>query len=813
MTSETRYRDLFENSPISLWEEDFSQVKACLDQLSASGVVNLEDYLACHPEVVAQCAKLVRVVDVNDSTLALHRARDKSALLESLDCTFTDQSLTAFQRELIAIWNGETHMQVDTVVKTLDGDSVDVSVNWSVSPDSERPYDRVVVSLVDISERKRMEEQLRESQAVLERRVRERTRELSEANVRLQREIAERQAVNENLRQREEELRSLLDNSPDMILKTDPHLRVVWANRTAMEMNPHCVGIPCYQAFPGRDKVCDGCPVVKVIETKRLERGVMYQPVSETAPDEQYWENIGVPQFDESGEIIGCIEISRNITDRMQITRKLEAANKTLKETKEAAEAANLAKSTFLASMSHELRTPLNAVLGFAQLMQNSREATPEQRVNLEIITRSGEHLLNLINNVLDISKIESGRIELEESPHDLHQMIQEVKSLMHVRAHEKGLAFTVEQSPDFPRHVAVDGGKLRQVLFNLLGNGIKFTRQGQVTLRAMVTRPETGGRAVVRFEVEDTGPGISREDQERIFAPFVQLGEKTPTEAGSGLGLAISSQYVKLMGGAIGVTGEPGKGSVFYFEIPLTILSPETMPDRPSQRGRVVGVAEGQTRHRLLIVEDQPENRLLLHALLEPLGFDLREAVNGREAVELFAAWRPHLIWMDIRMPVMDGLEATRRIKAADGGAQTRIVAITAHALEEERREILAAGCDDFIRKPYHFVEVLDALTRNLGVQFVYEEEAAPAAVAAQVNTAALAGLPDELLNRLAQALGRIDIGAVNRIIEEIRTAHPPLAEALAAIAKELQFGRMLRMIRAALGETAPEDTTCLKK
>ena len=262
MISETRYRDLFENSPISLWEEDFSQVKACLDQLSASGVVNLEDYLIHHPEVVLRCAKLVRVVDVNDTTLALHRARDKSALLESLDRTFTEQSLTAFRRELLAIWNGETHLQVDAAVKTLDGDSIDVTVTWSVTPDSERTYDRVIVSLIDISERKRMEEQLRESHAALECRVQERTRELSETNARLQREIAERQAINESLRQREEELRSLLDNSPDMILKTDQHLRVVWANRTAMEMNRDCVGLPCYQAFPGRDKICEGCPVV-----------------------------------------------------------------------------------------------------------------------------------------------------------------------------------------------------------------------------------------------------------------------------------------------------------------------------------------------------------------------------------------------------------------------------------------------------------------------------------------------------------------------------------------------------------------------
>ncbi|MBI4793411.1 MAG: PocR ligand-binding domain-containing protein [Deltaproteobacteria bacterium] len=494
------------------------------------------------------------------------------------------------------------------------------------------------------------------------------------------------------------------------------------------------------------------------------------------------------------------------------LERKVEERTVELKAAKETAEAANRAKSVFLANMSHELRTPLNAVLGFSQVMKNSRDVTVEQRENLNIITRSGEHLLHLINNVLDMSKIESGRVELEESPLDLHQLVQEIRSLMYVRAHEKELNFTLEQSPDLPRHIAVDGGKLRQVLLNLIGNAMKYTKQGGVTLRAMGTQQETAGRASVRFEVKDTGPGIHREDREHIFAPFVQLGDQPPTEASSGLGLAICRQYVELMGGAIGVAGEPGKGSVFYFEIPVTVLAPETMP-AARQRGRVIGMAEGQPRYRLLIAEDHPENRLLLHKMLEPFGFDLREAANGQVAVAIFAEWRPHLIWMDIRMPIMDGLEATRHIKATDAGAQTRIVAITAHALEKERREILAAGCDDFIRKPYKDVEILEALTKNLGVRFVYEEETTPVAVAMELHAAALAELPDELLNTLEQALSRIDINAVGRAIEEIRAHHPSLADALAAVARDLQFGRMLWMVRAALGETGPEDETCIKK
>ncbi|MDX9971589.1 MAG: ATP-binding protein, partial [FCB group bacterium] len=586
-----------------------------------------------------------------------------------------------------------------------------------------------------------------------------RTRELLEANARLQREIAERQVINESLRRTEGELRSLLDNSPDMILKTGPDLRIIWANRTAMEMNPGCVGMFCYRAFPGRDEICEGCPVASAIETKHIQRGVMYQPVSDTTSDEQYWENIGVPQFDESGEVIACVEISRNITDRMQITMRLEAANRMLKEAKEAAESANLSKTVFLANMSHELRTPLNAVLGFSQLMKNAPDATAEQRKNLEIITRSGEHLLNLINNILDISKIESGHVLLEETSTALHQLVEELRSLMYVRATEKGLSFTVEQSPDLPRNATVDAGKLRQVLINLIGNAIKYTETGGVILHAGVAQWEPPQFARLRFEVKDSGRGIRVEDMERIFHPFEQLANQPVSEAGTGLGLTICKQYVELMGGQLGVTSEPGAGSVFHFEIPVAVLPAEETLAEP-HRGRAIGLEEGQPRYRLLIAEDQPDNRLLLYKLLEPLGFDLREATNGQEALEIFEQWHPDLIWMDVRMPVMDGSEATRRIKLTEAGARTKIIALTAHALEEERREILASGCDDFVRKPYRDSEIFDALANHLGIRFQYavESPATAETKTSELNVEQLRKLPRDITDRLSKAVELLD-------------------------------------------------------
>ena len=369
---------------------------------------------------------------------------------------------------------------------------------------------------------------------------------------------------------------------------------------------------------------------------------------------------------------------------------------------------------------------------------------------------------------------------------------------MMCVRAREKDLDFVLEQPPDLPRCVVTDAAKLRQVLLNLIANAIKYTARGTVTLRAEATACDAPGQMRLGFHVADTGPGIREEDRECIFVPFAQVGDHLAAEAGTGLGLAICKQFVELMGGRIQVAAGPGGGSVFSFRIPVRVIAAEEAPATPA-RARVVGLAQGQPRYRLLIVEDQPENRLLLRRLLEPVGFELREAADGAEAIVAWREWRPHLVFMDIRMPVMDGLEATRRILASDTGTLTKIVAVTAHALEEERREILSAGCDDFIRKPYGDNEIFDALARQLGVRFRYEASGPTGAPAASVDAADLAGLPDNLSGSLERALVDLDVDAVNRAVDEVRVVEPHLAGALADLVADLQFGRILRAVRTA--------------
>jgi len=456
------------------------------------------------------------------------------------------------------------------------------------------------------------------------------------------------------------------------------------------------------------------------------------------------------------------------------------------------AQTANNAKSVFLASMSHELRTPLNAILGFSDLLRED-SITDRQRQHLNIINRSGEYLLNLINDVLDGAKIDFGRIEVVKTAIDLPDLVRDVTDLMRIDANQKGLEFSVEQPALLPRFIWSDARRLRQVLINLLGNAIKYTQHGTVILRVDVNGLDP---LLLSFEVEDTGVGIAPEDQARIFDAFVQVGQESARK-GTGLGLTITSQFVELMGGTIHVQSRTGMGSRFRVELPVESATEAEANLTAGDEARIIGLEPQQAAYRILIVEDEPENSRLLHWMLQSVGFQVRTAANGAEGVEVFRTWQPHFIWMDWRMPLMDGLEATRRIRILEGGRKVKIAAVTASVFASERESMLSAGVDDFVRKPYRRKDIFDCMTRHLGVRYrLAKEQQVPAGKTAVLRPEHLGALPKELRTELIDALAHLNITRVTDVINRVRERDMDLGSMLAERAARLQYSEILDAI-----------------
>ncbi|MEO7578966.1 MAG: ATP-binding protein, partial [Massilia sp.] len=477
----------------------------------------------------------------------------------------------------------------------------------------------------------------------------------------------------------------------------------------------------------------------------------------------------------------------------LDLTERRQA--ETERAARKSAEAANAAKSTFLSSMSHELRSPLNTLLGFARLMERQSALPDQTRQDLAIILRSGEHLRALINQVLELAKIDAGHVLLEVSDFNLHAMLDELEDMFAFKAEMRGMSLQVEFS-GAPHFVRGDSLKLRQVLINLLDNAFKFTERGEVALRVH-PQPEEGR---LGFAVVDTGIGIAAAEIDQLGTAFVRAG--AAQREGSGLGLAISGNFVRLMGGALRIASQSGHGTSASFSLALPAVSAAAAPE-PLAR-RVAALAPDQPRYRILVVDDRDEARQLLMRLLTPLGFEVREACDGQQAVALWRAWPAQLIWMDMRMPVMDGRAATRLIKASPGGSATVIIALTASSFEEERADILAAGCDDFLRKPFHETDLFALMQKHLGVQFIYREEGgAGAAVAPLPDAAALAAVPAAQRQRLQQALVALDTTGVAAAIAGL--GDRALAHALTTLANEFQYTQILRLLQGANQKELP--------
>jgi signal transduction histidine kinase/CheY-like chemotaxis protein len=472
---------------------------------------------------------------------------------------------------------------------------------------------------------------------------------------------------------------------------------------------------------------------------------------------------------------------------------KLPSPAELVKE-RDNAEAANKAKSVFLANMSHELRTPLNAILGFSNIIQKDAQFPDSHRQNIEIINRSGEHLLSLINDVLDMAKIDAGHVQLEEAPFDLGHLVRDIVDMMSMRAQDKGLQLLIDQSSEFPRFIVGDESRYRQIFINLIGNAIKFTQQGGVTLRLGKRLQNT--ITYLLIEVEDTGCGIAPEDQQCIFEPFVQLGEQAGNK-GTGLGLTITRQFVQLMNGYFTLESTLGKGSLFRIDLPLKEARQENIANsKETSEGDVVGLAPGQPLYRVLIVEDQLENQLLLTQLMETIGIQVKVANDGKQGVQLFQSWQPHLIWMDRRMPVMDGMEATKTIRQLPDGQDVKIVAVTASAFMEQRQEMLQAGMNDFIRKPYRANEIYECLSKHLGMKYIYAGISTNEVLPKTLTPGMLSILPESLRGELKESLESLEKERIAAAIKQVAAYDQPLQKILIQLVDNFDYPTILNAL-----------------
>jgi len=609
------------------------------------------------------------------------------------------------------------------------------------------------------------------------------------------RDITKRRMAEEALRESENIMRSITDSAHDAIIMIDPEGLISYWNPAAerimgytkseaMGLDFHHLVVPSRYlqahraAFPVFQQTGQGEAMGKTLDLEAIRKDgveISVQLSLSAINLNNHWHAVGV---------------LRDVTEQ----KKIELA---LVKAKQEAEMANKFKSIFLANMSHEIRTPLNAIIGFSQLMNRDKTLSNKQKEYSASIIHAGEHLLSLINDILELSKIEAGRVVLNPVNIDLYSLLDDIQMIFSERTHSKNLQFLCEKEEGLPQFIYADESKLRQIFVNLIGNALKFTEEGGIAIRVRVDTLGVTKKMLV-VEVQDSGPGIAQEEMEKLFRHFEQTSSGINKGSGTGLGLALSRELALLMGGDITVTSEVGIGSIFTFQVEIKDGAVDTT-ERIAHKG-VIGIENKETTYRILVVDDKSDNLEVACTLLNLVGFETMEATNGIEAIELFESWSPHLILMDMRMPILDGYEATRRIKSTEKGIKTPIIALTASTFEDELKKIDALGMQGYIRKPFREADLFNTIGRILRINYIYET--APdagqtdnkpelEAIAAEVQK-----LPESLLFKLRNALADADMDLLIDLIVGIKSENSNLSGSMLSLAEKYEYDQLAQIL-----------------